>query len=579
MSKSAIKSCVRDFCTKLLLDSSINKDDIPFINDISSLDMTQVVLIVDSMIKIRSFSNRIPIKTTIVECENSELADIIDEEDLENMTEQERISLNYRPATFRDLVNHIFREEIFAFIKGCKICVATIDDSGHVPRSKEPEQNKRKQYIKDIPYEELTDINDPTKKVWDGVSPILTYSEQIVPDWKSICASRKARRRAIQDVIQYVKNGNLKIASGRKLYIDYGGDKGFEGQPMCLERDGRKMIWSFESKLTNYVGEGEKMIIFYADYFARLGYNILSSSRDTDSMMLWLHYMSDIMSDDYDKIVGLSPETVETIRMLRSRVYIHRFGTVKNPFFKPLGKRPAEDSGGEIVTVYAGKNESEIAKIQDYCCMNKLYSILKNHTASMTIGKRPIKYPVLNFCSVMVMAGSDYVEGIKGISHETFFNAFINHADYIGDIFKIENGYPGIHECFTNDGNVLGVIDINIDALYRCLSAAVITTHRYRTRLMKPTKTTKDAHPDTYKPILHSINFSDIVQVVKESNVKRTEWHLRYNYENYFGRVWWNIIYDMIAYKYKPPDCTIGFGWKEDENKHIVIIEDVDKKE
>lgn len=576
MGKSDIKQCVRDFCTNLLLNNNISKDDMPFINDISSLDMKQVVLIVDSMIKIRSFSNLIPVKTVTITSSSKddfEILDMMDEEEIENMTEQERSTIIYRQATFKDLVYHIFREEIFSFIKGCPICVATIDDAGHVPRSKEPEQNKRKQYIKDIPYDELTEKCGPTeRKIWDGVSPILTHSDQLVPDWKSICASRKARRRVIQDVIEYVKNGNLKIASGRKLYIDYGGDKGFEGQPICVERNGRQIIWSYEPRLTNYVGEGEKMIIFYADYFARQGYNILSSSRDTDSMMLWLHYMSDIMSDDYEKNKGFNSESLEVIRLLRSRVYIHRFGTVKNPFFKQLGKRPAES--GEIVTVYAGKNETEISKIQDYCCINKLYSIIKNHTASVTINKRPIKYPVLNFCSIMVIAGSDYVGGIKGISHETFFKAFINHADYIGDVFKIENGYPGIHECFKNDGNILEVMNINIGALYRCISAAVVTTLRYRSRLMKPVKTDKNAHPDTYRPILHEIKFEHIVQVVKESNVKRPDWHLHSNYANYFGRVWWNIIYDMIAYKYKPPDCTIGFGWKEDDNKKIVIIED-----
>lgn len=580
MPKSTIKKCVRELCDRYVQESKITKDENPFFNDISTLDMSTMVLIVDSMIKIRSFSNRIPITTTkfIKKPDNDDIDkdndsfefDMMDTEDIELIDESEYDKLFFRPATFKDLVFHVFREEIYAFRKGCKICVATIDDSKHVPRSKEPEQFKRIQSIKDTPYEELVDKNDPTKKVWDGVSPILTYADQEVPDWKAICASRRARHRVIRDIITFVKNGNMRFSSGRKLYIDYGGDTGYEGQPISVERNGHTMIWKYESSLFNQVGEGEKMIIFYADHFARLGYNILSSSRDTDSMMLWLHYLSDIMSEDYDRLDENDPRA-EEIRIIRSRLFIHRFGTVKNPFRQPLGKRPRD----EIVTMYPGKNESEITKIQDYCCMNKLYAFLTRNIPSKTTRGEKIKYPILNFCTIMTMAGSDYVEGIHGISHETFFKAFINHSDYIGDIFKIKNGgYPGIHVCFEKNGNILEIMDINTGALYRCIYAAVFTVHRYRSKLLYPVKTPKDADPSTYSKVLHNTTYEKVKNAVAISNPKNITWHLCESYNNYFGRVWWNIIYDMIAYKHKPPDCTIGFGWKEDDNKRIVVIDD-----
>lgn len=576
MTKSDIKKAVRYYCDKLELDGTITKKDHPFFNDISTLDMTGVVLIVDSMIKIRSFSNRIPVLTTKVvepsgDIENIDMFEhqfMTDTDTIELLDEEELKKLFFRNATFKDLVMHVFREEIYAFIKGCKICISTIDDSKHVPRSKEPEHIRRSQNIKDTPYEDLPDKDDPTKKVWDGVSPILTYAEQEVPEWKSICASRKARRQVIKDIITYVKNGNLKFSSGRKMYIDYGGDVGYEGQPICIERDGRRMFWTYEPSMFNQVGEGEKMIIFYADYFARRGYNILSSSRDTDSMMLWLHYLSDIMSSDYDNV---DDSETETIQMIRSRIFIHRFGTVKNTFKQALGKRSHK---GEIVTVHPGKNEAEISKIQDYCCMNKLYSVIKDHVASKNLKGQAIKYPILTFCTMMTMAGSDFVEGLKGITHETFFKAFINHLDYIGDIFEIKKGYLGIHDCFKTNGDILKVMDINTGALYRCICAAVFTVQRYRSKLLHPVKTEKDADPSTYSKILHKTTYDKITKAVAISNPKNVSNHLKSNYINYFGRVWWNIIYDMIAYKYKPPDCTVGFGWKENEEKHIVVVED-----
>lgn len=159
-----------------------------------------------------------------------------------------------------------------------------------------------------------------------------------------------------------------------------------------------------------------------------------------------------------------------------------------------------------------------------------------------------LKYPLLSFVVAVLTAKSDYTDGIKGITHERFFSAMIQYADYIGDLIDISEDYG------------YG-ISINGGALCRLYKTAYMLAKSERFKKDKNNKG-EIMHPSTISlKTIRSMTSSlaEMNQFPSDDYILQSGKHLRYLMILYYqvGKSPRILEPNPLNYGYYPRDPTL----------------------
>lgn len=513
-----------------------------FQSSIEAFNSRPYGLMIEAHSLFRAFSGRVRIRGTpeiietcreideiIKHLDNADVEIELPDEPSEPSEPTEYTVFMEMPACGYNLMYYIMNQVQYAFNRTkCQCVVVMFDDHKQVPLSKHPTQRKRHATSSQnvVPY-----------KMVPGM-PVVEWNVP-VPDWKSVNANPEARYRAIEDVVEMIKERYPLPPKGRSIILDYG------NTPVRISASipGR---WELAPEFSNTIGEGEIMLIMYSRHFlVDRNISVLTSSSDTDC--LYLHLI-------FRELLGYELGADHPALQLD---VMHRFKPRRN------------------------KDDPHARFRQVYCNIRRLTTEMQAHFKGGNV-----KTPLTDFSTAMNMAGCDYVEGLYKIKHESFYHGYMRHWRTIGPLLVIESPatiYDDMRKANKDVGLISDIAHLDIRAVKLLVKAAVIESKWYKPYCLQLIEPDMKIGEFRKRPVQHresvdmsacmqTMTYEHVVKLIAEHN-NDPKAHLP-NLAYISARLWWYMLYNIGEPFGIAPDCMDHFGWTRNEDGLVVAIED-----
>lgn len=350
--------------------------------------------------------------------------------------------------------------------------VMVFDKPAHVPPNKREEQLWRL-----IHYSDQVEPYD-----WDPEAEpcLLEWNKPIPFSWNALKANRAAREQAIRDAVRLIAD-NYRPPPGKRLIVD---SDTYEDGPLVLATTviNTHTICYQESRLQNWIGEGDNCVLFYIRLFVtggadmdahrgsvldRCSWNgqgtddILVHANDTDIWMnLLMSYRQRQQESDFvnrvyvhcgDTSISMSGDSlITTILSGSSAAATNSNATPRDPFLSGLMQdEPPVLVQGHMAALRPSARITEeqqmVSKLREYIDLNRLFDAVTDLHFLDTAQQQLLPHAVESLFVICIMGGNDYVDGYYGLSYKVLFRTWLQEYKTIGSLVEFVS-MPGAED-------------------------------------------------------------------------------------------------------------------------------------
>ena len=472
----------------------------------------------------------------------------------QEVAEKEGITL-----TGKDVVHFTLRKVIDFFQTDCtNTYVMIFDKSEFVPKNKQEEQLKR--------YVEARRVVEPFD--WDPEKEphVLEWNKPLPCDWEAMNTNRQARRQAIRDVVEMIRD-NYSPPTGKRLIID---SDTFKDGPLVKTTDvsGTHSEHYIDTRLANCIGEGDNCIMYYVHLFTTEGADveahrgncfdkhswngsmtddILIHCNDTDVwltlMILYQHRQIDC--EFVNRVIVHTGTTSVTMSSTQEAIELTQSSASSSSSSSSSSNRNEMDAfmsaimtdevplqiHGHIETALPPSEritykEQLVTQASEYIDINTLVECITN--------KFRLPDAVQSLFLICIMGGNDYVDGYYGLSYTVLLRTWVNMHNEIGSIIEYTTMTNGTSLISINPASYLSLL---IRAYWNAYEKRNITNPN-------PNNPPKSVTVPHFKTPLKHLSLQELRRIVKKIRKKpedqvpsdieisqkmlRAQWYLRY---------------------------------------------------